>query len=304
MPDTIDHLVRLQSADHGAKPMVIDPVSRVSYRELDTTTCELAAALVDAEVGKGTRVGLIMPNNTRWVQIALALTRIGAVLVPLSTLLRAGELVAQLRAASVQFLVSVEEFRGHRYLDGLRSRQSELPALRQLWTADMISNAVASQGARRVVGAMTDTVTPADPLVIMFTSGSSGPPKGVVHSHGSALGAVRSGLAARCITSDTRLYLPMPFFWVGGFGSGILSDTAGGRNVGDRGNSAARNHLAPAGRASGSRYSGAGPTKPRPWPGTRAERALISRRYAPAVSRPYLRPNSALNPGRGPSCSA
>ncbi|MGB9227397.1 class I adenylate-forming enzyme family protein [Mycobacterium sp.] len=231
MPDTIDHLVRLQSADHGAKPMVIDPVSRVSYRELDTTTYELAAALVDAGVGKGTRVGLIMPNNTRWVQIALALTRIGAVLVPLSTLLRAGELVAQLRAASVQFLVGVEEFRGRRYLDSLRSRQSELPALRQVWTADMISNAVASQGARRIVGAMTDTVAPADPLVIMFTSGSSGPPKGVVHSHGSALGAVRSGLAARCITSDTRLYLPMPFFWVGGFGSGILSALLAGATL-------------------------------------------------------------------------
>jgi acyl-CoA synthetase (AMP-forming)/AMP-acid ligase II len=232
MPDTIDHLVRSQSADHGAKPMVIDPVSRVSYRELDTATYELAAALVDAGVGKGTRVGLIMPNNTRWVQIALALTRIGAVLVPLSTLLRAGELIAQLRTASVQFLVSVEEFRGHRYLDDLQSlRQSELPALRQVWTADKISNAVASQRARQIVGAMTDTVTPADPLVIMFTSGSSGPPKGVVHSHGSALGAVRSGLAARCITSETRLYLPMPFFWVGGFGSGILSALLAGATL-------------------------------------------------------------------------
>ncbi len=47
-------------------------------------------------------------------------------------------------------------------------------------------------------------------------------PKGVIHSHGNALGAMRSGLAARCIDSDTRLYLPMPFFWVGGFGSGVL----------------------------------------------------------------------------------
>ena len=65
-----------------------------------------------------------MPNGVRWVQIAIALTRIGAVLVPLSTLLSARELLAQLRTASVQFLVSVEEFRGHRYLDDLANRAS------------------------------------------------------------------------------------------------------------------------------------------------------------------------------------
>jgi acyl-CoA synthetase (AMP-forming)/AMP-acid ligase II len=179
---------------------------------------------VEAGVGKGTRVGLIMPNSVRWVQIAIALTRIGAVLVPLSTLLAAGELVAQLRTASVQFLISVEEFRGHRYLDDLRSVNAlELPALRQVWPLDRLAAATAGDSARRIVDAMTETVTAADPLAIMFTSGSGAAPKGVVHSHGNALGAVRSGLAARCITADTRLYLPMPFFWVGGFGSGILS---------------------------------------------------------------------------------
>lgn len=211
--------------------MAVDPSSSVSYTELDTSTTALAAVLIEAGVRKGTRVGLIMPNGTRWVQIAMAVTRIGAVLVPLSTLLQPAELVAQLRMASVQFLVSVEEFRGHRYLDAVRSLQrTDLPALQQFWPDSGLAQAAGGR-ARGVVDALAGTVTAADPFVIMFTSGSSGPPKGVVHSHGSALGAVRSGLPARCITSDTRLYLPMPFFWVGGFGSGILSALIAGATL-------------------------------------------------------------------------
>src|SRR5271170_7346409 len=234
MADNVDELVRFHSAHDEAKPMVIDLHRRLSYRELDTTTNDLAAAFIDAGVAKGTRVGLIMPNGIRWVQIAIALTRIGAVLVPLSTLLAARELVAQLRTASVQVLISVEEFRGHRYLDDLRStldvpdlsetlQRPDLPALRQVWAADRLPDVSAAESNRCIVDALAATVTPSDPMVIMFTSGSSGPPKGVIHSHGSALGAVASGLASRCIDSDTRLYLPMPFFWVGGFGSGVLS---------------------------------------------------------------------------------
>jgi acyl-CoA synthetase (AMP-forming)/AMP-acid ligase II len=68
-------------------------------------------------------------------------------------------------------------------------------------------------------------------MAIMFTSGSSGMPKGVVHSHGSALGAVRSGLDARCIDVATTLYLPMPFFWVGGLGGGVLSALVAGATL-------------------------------------------------------------------------
>jgi len=238
MPDTIDDLVRLRASEYASKPIVIDPAGRLSYRELDCSTGDLAAAFVGAGIGKGARVGLLMPNSVRWVQIAIALTRIGAVLAPLSTLLRAPELVAQLKTAAVQFLISVEEFRGHRYLDELQSALGvddlagplqclELPALRRVWAADQLPQAPVDS----VVDALTATVTASDPMVIMFTSGSSGAPKGVVHSHGSALGAVQSGLASRCIDSETRLYLPMPFFWVGGFGSGVLSALAAGATL-------------------------------------------------------------------------
>ena len=226
-PDTIDELVRARAAQHGDKPMVIDTESRMSYAELDETTRAMAASFVDAGVSKGTRVGLIMPNCEQWVQIAVALTRIGAVLVPLSTLLQPPELVAQLRVASVQALIAVEEFRGHRYLDDLAGvvDTAELPALQTVWTPKQLTS------SERNIDAVTAAVTPSDTLVIMFTSGSSGPPKGVIHSHGNALGAVRAGLAARCIGSDTRLYLPMPFFWVGGFGSGILSALLAGATL-------------------------------------------------------------------------
>jgi acyl-CoA synthetase (AMP-forming)/AMP-acid ligase II len=227
MPDTIDQLVRSRAEQHGDKPMVIDPDSRISYAELDETTRALAAALIEAGVGKGTRVGLIMPNCAQWVQIAVALTRIGAVLVPLSTLLQGPELVAQLRVASVQFLVTVAEFRDHRYLDDVAPERPNLPALRSVSTPDQL----VPGGDIAMVDAMAETVTPSDTLVIMFTSGSSGPPKGVIHSHGNALAAVRSGLAARCIGAHTRLYLPMPFFWVGGFGSGVLSALLAGATL-------------------------------------------------------------------------
>jgi len=230
-PNTIDRLVRLRATEHSGKPMVIDTATPISYAELDATTHDLAAAFVAAAVTKGTRVGLIMPNGVRWVQTAVAVTRIGAVLVPLSTLLAPRELVAQLRVASVEILVAVEEFRGHRYRDELEAElvsPMELPALRHVWTPDQLPD---TPTAVETVDAIADAVTPADPLVIMFTSGSSGPPKGVIHSHGNALGAVRSGLAARCIDADTRLYLPMPFFWVGGFGSGILSALLAGATL-------------------------------------------------------------------------
>lgn len=237
MPDsaaasTIDELVRSRAAAMGDKPMVIDPTSRTTYGQLDLVTQRLAAGFLEAGVGKGTRVGLIMPNGARWVEVAIALTRIGAVLVPLSTLLTPGELVAQLRVAAVQMLVGVEEFHGHRYLDDVRAvPATELPALRQAWTVEQLVDTSAGDRAERLVGALARTVTAADLLAIMFTSGSSGRPKGVMHSHGSALGAVRAGLAARCITTDTRLYLPMPFFWVGGFGSGILSTLVAGATL-------------------------------------------------------------------------
>ncbi|MBX7430555.1 acyl--CoA ligase [Mycobacterium sp. Y57] len=226
MVDTVDALLREQAARHPDKPAVIDRDERITYAELDSATRELGAAFLEAGIDKGSRVGLLWPNSVQWARTALALTRIGAVLVPLSTLLAPAELTAQLRTAAVQHLIAVPEFRGRRYPDPAPP-SGVLPALRSVLRSPPTGGAP----ARPVVDAICRGVRPADPLAIMFTSGSSGAPKGVRHSHGNAIGAVRSGLAARCIDADTRLYLPMPFFWVGGFGGGLMSALVAGATL-------------------------------------------------------------------------
>ena len=75
MADTVDELVRFHSLHDDSKPMVIDLDRRLSYRELEITTHDLAVAFIDAGVVKGTRVGLIMPDvATRWRSTGAAKT--------------------------------------------------------------------------------------------------------------------------------------------------------------------------------------------------------------------------------------
>ena len=229
MADTIDALLRDHAGDRGDHDAVVDPAGRISYRELDAQTLELAAGLLEAGVNKGTRVGILAPNGVDWVRIALAVTRIGAVLVPLSTLMPPPELAAALRTAAVQHLIAVDEFRGRHYVRDLPPLHT-LPALQAVHRTDALPTPAGAEG-RHVADVLARAVRPADPLAILFTSGSSGAPKGVRHCHGNAIAAVRSGQAARCVDADTRLYLPMPLFWVGGFAGGLISALTAGATL-------------------------------------------------------------------------
>jgi acyl-CoA synthetase (AMP-forming)/AMP-acid ligase II len=233
---TVPALVRRWAAAQADVAFITTVDGELTYGELEQRSRALVGRLLERGVGKGTRVGLMMPNGVDWAVVAVAVARAGAVLVPLSTLLRPPELEAHLRAAGVEQLILVRSFRGRDYVGDLLSISSgvapgrsplfeeRLPRLRRvdLW-GEPTSDESQNPAPPSMVDAVEASVRPADDLVIIFTSGSRGTPKGVIHTHGGALGATEAGLEVRCLGHGDRLYIPMPFFWVGGYGTGLLS---------------------------------------------------------------------------------
>ncbi|HVM64234.1 MAG TPA: class I adenylate-forming enzyme family protein [Acidimicrobiales bacterium] len=238
---TFPELLGRNAAVYGEKPAVVTWGTVITHAALDAESAALAAQLVAAGVGKGARVGLLAPNTTDWAVTAAAVMRAGAVLVPLSTLLRPPELASHLAAAGVAHLVLSPEFRGRTYLEDLDAiapgalaairagrRPPQFAFLRHVWVMGALPEASVDGD---LVAALEDRVRAADDMVVLFTSGSRGAPKGTVHTHGGALRAVASGLEARCIGEHDRVYIPMPFFWTGGFSSGLLSVLVAGATL-------------------------------------------------------------------------
>jgi acyl-CoA synthetase (AMP-forming)/AMP-acid ligase II len=240
-PATLAAVVRRNARHRGAVDAIVTDDRSVTHAELDDRSRALAARLAAAGVGKGSRLGLLAPNGVEWALTAVAAWRIGAVVVPLSTLLRPPELAGQLRLAAVTHLVLTDGFRGRAYTDDLEviapgigeltasgRRHPDLPDLQRVWSLGGVPTRAA---APDLVEALEREVRPADDLCVLFTSGSRGTPKGTVHTHDSALHAVAGSLPVRGLGAEDRLYIPMPFFWTGGLSMGLLSTLVAGATL-------------------------------------------------------------------------
>jgi len=251
---TVPVFIRQLAARHGDKTLIALDDQRISYAEAEDRSRQLAKALLARGAGKGTRIAIWMPNGPDWVVAWLGITRIGAVAVPLNTFFQARELAWILRHADIDTLLSVSGFLGHDYLERLEAAVSgladsagaplripTLPYLRSIAIWGACDRAWAIPGPELLDGAhaepeiddallaaVEESVTPADPMLILYSSGSTADPKGAIHSHGSVLRHSYNLVSQRDVRSDDVIWSPMPFFWVGG----LVFSFLGGMHVG------------------------------------------------------------------------
>ncbi|MET0475838.1 MAG: class I adenylate-forming enzyme family protein [Mycobacterium sp.] len=237
-PLTIPALLARDAHEFGGDTFVVTPSERLTYAEAEQRSAHLARWLLGHGVGKGSRVGLFFANGVDWVLWWLAVSRIGALAVPLSTLYTPAEISKVLKLADVGTLIApgrvlsidvAERFEAALpELSGQREGRLAVlgaPYLRSIvlttdpnrgWATRVDDSAV----PRELLTAVENEVAPADLAVMVHTSGSTADPKGVLHSHGTLVRQTSTWPSAiRAVTGSTgsaRILCAMPFFWVGG----------------------------------------------------------------------------------------
>ena len=241
---TVAEILRHQSRVRGDHPLLVCDGDRISYAQADHRSAQLARGLIALGAGKGTHVGLLYPNGADFVVGMLAAARIGAVVIPFSTFATARELREQLVHSDVEILLSAASFRSHDYVGRLtevlavpdldycdRLFVPAVPQLRHVAVNRERMDRVAQVVEASSLEGMEDDVDGSDSLAIIYTSGSTTTPKGVVHTHAALLGHQKNLNIIRGLAAADRLFCNSPFFWIGGFAFGLLATLVAGSTL-------------------------------------------------------------------------
>jgi acyl-CoA synthetase (AMP-forming)/AMP-acid ligase II len=257
LPLTLPVLLQSWAVEEPDKVLLAVDDGVLTYADANRRSAARARSLLAAGVGPGSRVALLFPNSPEFVVSWLALARIGAVSVPLSTFSTSSELVGLLRGADVTLLLATSGYRSQDYVASLAAgiggldlheppplRAATVPSLRRIafafdespagidagWTFGGLLATGSSIGPD-VLAAAEQAVTPADPLVIVHTSGSTSEPKGVIHSHGALIRHLDNLNQLRRYDRSEILFSNSPFFWIGGFAYALLGTLVAGATL-------------------------------------------------------------------------
>lgn len=238
---TVPALLAAGVAKYGSHDYVVTATERITFAEAEQRSAALAKRFIAAGAGKGTRIGVLLPNGPGFAVAFLAAARIGALAILISTTYRPGEIRRALKLADVQILIAPQQLFNRDYEDDLQQAVTglsaagpgplhlpEMPYLRQIWLTGPSdkpwaqvaeTDDVPASITDELLAAIEAEVHPSDPMVVIWTSGSSADPKGVVHTHGVGVRkvcpTVGSGLFAS-YEGYPRDFTILPFFWVAG----------------------------------------------------------------------------------------
>ncbi|WP_405959181.1 FadD3 family acyl-CoA ligase [Streptomyces sp. NBC_00868] len=239
---SIAGLVRASAARYADREAVVDGRVRISYAQLGERVERAAAACLAAGVEPGDRVAVWAPNTLEWIVSALGAVSAGAVLVPLNTRFKGTEAAYVLRRSRARLLFVTGTFLGTSYVASLRRAAAEgpgtgpLPGLPHLEQVVVLAEdapesfrtwkdflAGGDPVPAEAVRERAEAIRPDDPSDIIFTSGTTGSPKGAVITHAQSLRcyAVWSELAG--LREGDRYLIVNPFFHTFGYKAGIIA---------------------------------------------------------------------------------
>lgn len=228
---------------YGQSPALVEDGRTVTFEEYVDEASQIARALIAHGVKPGERVAVWAPNSIEFALSALAIHLSGAVLVPINTRFKSREAAQVLRDADVKVLFSVESFLGYRYVDALRElcdrepeTLSQMPIVITLDGHGQGSLTAAMEwGTALIAPEMLDErvrgIRPDDIGTVLFTSGTTGRPKGAMLRHGALVRSywVWSGITG--LRQGDRFLVSNPFFHAFGLKVGLLSALMRGSTV-------------------------------------------------------------------------
>ena len=225
----------------GDRPAIVVGDAGLTRAELRAAARTFGAALVDAGEQPGDRVAIWAPNSAEWVVALFGLSAAGATLVPVNTRFKGAEAAVLLERSDAVALVTVTDFLGTDYVAALRSA-ADLPALGTIVVATGPATAAGTVSWADFTAAVTPeayaeldrrtaAVADDDPADILFTSGTTGVPKGVVQSHRGTMGVARDWAAMTGLSADDRYLMVNPYFHMFGLKAGILASTVSGATM-------------------------------------------------------------------------
>jgi HIP---CoA ligase len=246
---TIPGALRASAERFSTAPAIEDGGKRLSFVELLEASEQAAATLLELGIERGDRVAIWAPNGWHWIVAALGALSAGAVIVPINTRFKGREAGYALEKSRARVLFTVSEFLGTEYPKLLaaeyggptaRGPFAALTALERVvvfgeqrenslgWQEFLARGRGVKQGAieQRAAGVTGDDLSD-----LLFTSGTTGEPKGVMTSHAQNVRAFEAWADIVGLTASDRYLIVAPFFHAFGYKAGWLAALLRGATI-------------------------------------------------------------------------